>query len=508
MPAARSLAEAYHRLTKYTEANVRSARALDWSSQPKPFKEIVSRRRVPLRGYLPFARDPFTGESITRAPDPPEGGFGLPEISRLLFFANGVTGMVQFEGGGGQPLRAAPSAGALYPTETYVAVRDLPGLDPGVYNYQVHTHELVGLWEGDYLDGIRDACGGPDVFAGCRACVLLTGIFLRSAWRYQERGYRRVLLDTGHVLGNLVAFAPHERAAAVPVAGFRDAALNGLFFLDESVEGVLACAPLLAEVTECVPEPLLASATTRAGRLAAVRIDAEEDLARSATIALHRGSACVEAARPPAAAGAIDPPTRRAVALERGVDLEARVPEAILRRRSARAYADGRITREQLGTCLGFALGRGDAHGAGRPVRFATREAGILQARLVAVGVEGVDPGVYEVEGAGEALAPFALGDFRRELFHLSLEQEIAGRCAAALAFVASSREAIARWGDRAYRYLHLDAGHAGERLQLAASALGLGACGVAGFLDDEAASLLGIEPDDFTLYLVTVGPS
>ena len=40
----------------------------------------------------------------------------------------------------------------------------------------------------------------------------------------------------------------------------------------------------------------------------------------------------------------------------------------------------------------------------GRPVRFATREAALLDARLLAFDIEGLDPGLYAVEGAGEAL--------------------------------------------------------------------------------------------------------
>jgi SagB-type dehydrogenase family enzyme len=66
--------------------------------------------------------------------------------------------------------------------------------------------------------------------------------------------------------------------------------------------------------------------------------------------------------------------------------------------------------------------------------------------------------------------------------------------------------QAIARYGDRAYRYLHLDAGHLGQRLNLAAVAIGLGASGIAGFFDDHVNEVLGIPPAEAVLYLTTIG--
>ncbi|MGQ0613530.1 MAG: SagB family peptide dehydrogenase [Planctomycetaceae bacterium] len=506
MPPARSIAEAYHRLTNYTAENVRRGPTLDWAQQPPPFKEIVSQRRFPLRAHLPFPRDPFTGEPI-EAPPPPLGPPpGLAELSRLLYFANGITGAVRFEGGGGQALRAAPSAGALYPTEIYVAVRDLPELEPGIYAYLAREHELVALWDGDFTPDIRRACGEPAAFADCAVFFLLTGVFWRSAWRYQERGYRRVLLDTGHVLGNLVAYAPAERCCVVPAAAFADSALNGLLFLDVQTEAALLCAALLPEVAASIPEPLLASRPTRAGRLKAVAIASPEDIARSATFALHKGSSCEGCEKRSEGGGAREAIPRKTIPLERDAELDAAIPQAILKRRSARAYNGDPCSLALLGAVLGYALGRGDEFGEGGPVRFATREAGLLDARLLAFRIEGLEPGLYEIEGAGSCLARLAAGALQEQFFEISLGQEIARTCAAAIALCAPGMESVARYGDRAYRYLHIDAGHVGERLQVAAAARNAGACGIGGFLDATSARLLQLPAEDWTLYWLTLG--
>jgi SagB-type dehydrogenase family enzyme len=63
------------------------------------------------------------------------------------------------------------------------------------------------------------------------------------------------------------------------------------------------------------------------------------------------------------------------------------------------------------------------------------------------------------------------------------------------------------RYGQRGYRYLHLDAGHVCQNLYLAAEALGAGACAIAAFDDERMAGLLQVDPaEEFVIYLATVG--
>jgi SagB-type dehydrogenase family enzyme len=493
-----SIAEAYHALTKYTEENVRGGPELDWSRQPAQFKQIVSQHRVSLRPYLPVR---LPGQSAGA----PAGGAHeyLARLSRLLYFGNGLTGLIRYGPGQGQFLRAAPSAGALYPTEAYVAARDLPGLAPGLYNYQVPTHDLVLLWEGDLFGELKAACGDAECYDRAELCMVFTGLFWRSAWRYQERGYRRVLLDTGHVLANLLTYAPEAATTAHPHLGFVDPAVNGLFFFDDAVEGVLACVPVTDGQSPVAHGPLWSSATGDGTPLKAVTLQSEADLAESATVALHRGSSCWESL--PGAR------TKReeATVSERSIPLAAPgafdVPNTILRRRSARSYSGASVPLDALGQALGYSLGRADGT---RVLQLATRDAGFLGCHVVVLAVDGLDPGLYAVEGAGEALLPLAMGSFRDRLYHLSLGQDIAQKCAAIVIYTAPAAESVAAYGDRAYRYLHLEAGMAGQRLQLAAQAHGLGACGIGGFFDDEAATLVDRKADDFVLYLVTIGRS
>jgi SagB-type dehydrogenase family enzyme len=499
VPIDRSTAEAYHRLTKYREDNLRGGPSPDLSRQPEQFKDIVSTRRVSLRSYLP-------SDAAGGSEDPSGESASLPLacLGRLLFYTNGVTGVIRFQDGRSQLLRASPSAGALYPTEIYLALRGLPGVEPGLYNYVARSHELVLLWEGDQMEAIQRACGGDPAFEDAHACVLMTGVHFRSAWRYKERGYRRVLLDTGHVLANLTAYAPHEGCRARPIEGFVDSELNGLFFFDESVEATLLCALLVRGGGEQECAPLWASQPPSPPELSVATIEESADLSGSATLALHRASACTES-RPAGPVVSCEPRiSPGSVPLESPGDLDRALPGAIVQRRSARGFTGQPIEIEQLGRALGYAFGR-PRNGDGS-VRYPTRKDGLLRAHVVVNDVDGIDAGLYLVEGAGAALQPLSKGDLRSRLYHLALNQEIARRCAAVLVFSAPAREAVAAYGDRAYRYLHLEAGAIGEAFQLAAGALGLGACGIGGFLDDTAAELLGIDTEDFVLYLVTLG--
>lgn len=81
------------------------------------------------------------------------------------------------------------------------------------------------------------------------------------------------------------------------------------------------------------------------------------------------------------------------------------------------------------------------------------------------------------------------------------------GRDAAALVFhTADLGAAVSRYGDRAYRYLHMDAGQLGQRLNLAAIQLDLGVSGIGGFFDDQVNEVLGIPDDEAVLYVTTLG--
>ncbi|MHC4407468.1 MAG: SagB/ThcOx family dehydrogenase [Planctomycetota bacterium] len=477
-----SAATEYHALTKYSRENLHAHPGLDWSKAPGQFKEVVGSHRVELRS---FGKKPNADDLRS-------------VLARFLYFANGVTGHLVHPGGE-QLLRAAPSAGALYPTEIYVAVGEETEIEPGLYAYDARDEVLTRLWEEDPRGILGRACGAEELFRRSRACLVATGVFWRSAWRYQERGYRRVLLDTGHVLANLASIAPFDELNALPHLGFVDNEINGAFFFEEDREGTLACIPLLPLIETHVPPPLWRSAAgTGIDAATPGVIQDADDLTGSATAALHRASGC-------AVPDPVDPPCGLVAAdsgaLRIGVeadDVKVEVPRAIARRRSARAYPGLPIPFDDLKRALAFTFPLFVPH--------ETWDAGLLRAHLIVHRIDGLDAGIYELQGDGEALLPIKFGDFGPRCAEACLGQEIASTAAGVLAFTASARDALELYGDRAYRYLHIEAGSLGQRFQLAATDLGHQACGIAGFLDDETTALLDLPSEDWVIYLVTVG--
>lgn len=122
--------------------------------------------------------------------------------------------------------------------------------------------------------------------------------------------------------------------------------------------------------------------------------------------------------------------------------------------------------------------------------------------------VEELSRGLYHYLPAEQALqlrpAP---DDISGRLAAACLGQQIILDCALAFIWVAHSGRTTWRYGQRGYRYLHLDAGHIGQNLYLATEALTGGACTIAAFDDVELNTLLGLDGEQQqVIYLATAG--
>ena len=118
----------------------------------------------------------------------------------------------------------------------------------------------------------------------------------------------------------------------------------------------------------------------------------------------------------------------------------------------------------------------------------------------------GLEEGCYYYAPKAQELRQIRFKNFRRELHFLCLGQELGQNAAAVLFHTADLKSAVAEYGDRVYRYLHMDAGHLGQRLNLAAIRLNLGVSGIGGFFDDQVNEVLGIPSDEAVLYITTFG--
>ena len=178
----------------------------------------------------------------------------------------------------------------------------------------------------------------------------------------------------------------------------------------------------------------------------------------------------------------------------------------ILNRRSTRRYTGADLPLKALLQVLDFTYHPAHYREQGLDAQPDFFDLGLIETFIAVSGIEGLEPGCYYYAPRAQTLRQVRFKQFREALHYLCLGQDL-GRDAAAVVFhTADLTAAVDRYGDRAYRYLHMDAGHLGQRLNLAAIGLGLGVSGIAGFFDDQVNEVLGIPGDEAVLYITTLG--
>ena len=190
------------------------------------------------------------------------------------------------------------------------------------------------------------------------------------------------------------------------------------------------------------------------------------------------------------------------------IDMGPNVWEVFLKRRSIREYSHIALSLQELSTLLWATQGITDP--SFPPWYRTAPSAGALHpidTYLVVNRVEGFTPGIYFLHVQDFSLERKIQGDFSEKIAHASLDQDIAREAAAVFIWVAVIRRSRQKYRQRAYRYIYLDCGHIGQNLYLAATALGLGCCGIAAFFDDEVNDLVEVDGlEETAIYLATVG--
>lgn len=154
------------------------------------------------------------------------GPLTLNEASQLLWAAQGVAGRDGF--------RAAPSGGATYPLETYLAVGDIVGLDPGLYRYDPQTHSLSVVKQGELRPELSIASLEQPCVRDAAIVIILAAIYERTTERYGERGKMYVHMDVGHAAENVLLQATALGLGSVPVGAFRTRTVAQLLGLPEN----------------------------------------------------------------------------------------------------------------------------------------------------------------------------------------------------------------------------------------------------------------------------------
>lgn len=164
---------------------------------------------------------------------------GLPEVSALLFAAQGIT-----HRSGGREFRTAPSAGGLHPFDIYLFAHDVTGLIRGLYRYDIGSHGLAVVREGDFRQPLKEACRDQQRVSEAAAALVMAAVFPRTTQKYGERGYRYVHIEAGCISQSIYLAAESMGLGTVAVGAFYDDKLNALLGLDGVREAALLVQPV------------------------------------------------------------------------------------------------------------------------------------------------------------------------------------------------------------------------------------------------------------------------
>jgi len=129
-------------------------------------------------------------------------------------------------------LRIVPSAGALYPLEIFVQIRDVSQVPAGLYHYNPLKHHLRLLRNGSNTEPLERCFFPGTVPAHASLIVFVTALFGRSTFKYGPRGYRFVLLEAGHVAQNINLTASALKLGSLNLGGFIDRETDAFLHLD------------------------------------------------------------------------------------------------------------------------------------------------------------------------------------------------------------------------------------------------------------------------------------
>ena len=487
-----STAAGYHWATVHVRNRIRP-HSLDFDRYPRPFKTYEALKKIPLlKGDISPGRDLmglFRGERLVES----EQSLGFPALSRVLYRSYGVTreekarGIRFFS-------RTVPSAGGLYPCDIYLMVRDMEGLETGVYYCNMIQEFLDLIHRGGFSHGLDRAFD---------LSFVVTGTFFNSAWKYRERAFRYLLLDSGHLVENLNLALRAEGLSPQVDYDFEDDRISALLALDKDKEVPLACVHI--NIKEDRPKERFKEEPDLSGPCLKAIEDESVEVSYPLLRQIHDlGKARIET-RPydVEAAGVLtfEPEDRRFL-----LDFEALNPpldyeRAVFTRRSKRNFIPARLDQKKAFVLLESAssLYKGQPEDSARALPFLTLGVSFQN-------VEGFQDGFYLFSGEGGSLRLIREGQFHEPLSRVCLDQQWISRAAVNFLFTANLTALETALGPRGYRLLLMDAGRIAQRIYLAATGLSLGCCGVGALYDEEARTLLDLNPDTALFYTVSAG--
>ena len=493
--------ESYHRTTCYDRLKM-EGHSLDWPHQPALYKSYPNRHTINLPDIQGRYESKRWGLHYISSPQNKSPDFELlADILQLAYCHTAVTRHPN----GRFYYRSAASAGALYPMELYIGSYGVEGLKPGIYHYDLMHRQLTVIREDNFRHDVMSAspeqCPPTPV-----ATFFITGIFFRSAWKYRKRAYRYVLLDTGHLLQNLLFALNSERLPHFITYDFNDLHMNRLLEIDDTREVCLACVHLINPVGKSDAFKKAVKIPASNPELARASKTSSNEISYDDITGIH-AAGNFESIPPQRPADVLQSPELKPAAW-REIDKtqktanELTYPEAVWMRRSKRNFVDHPLPYRRFVRLLDLFQAEFQKTPSSNNVYPSSVKIGFL-----ANHIEGLKTGLYGYDLAGHRIGLVETGDFAPAMAHICLEQLWLKNAAVHFLFMSNFIQIDTVWGSRGYRYAMITAGRMGQLIYVGSTALGLGCCGIGAIFDYDAQNLLGLGPDTFLTYLVGVGP-
>ncbi len=154
----------------------------------------------------------------------------LAELSYLLWMTQGVKNINETQT---FTKRLVPSAGARHPFETYLLINRVESIKPGLYRYLALEHKLLPLdAKEDINQMITEAALKQKHVQNSAVTFCWVADVARTYWRYDERSFRYILLDAGHVCQNLYLAAETIHCGVCAIAAYDDDLMNEALGVD------------------------------------------------------------------------------------------------------------------------------------------------------------------------------------------------------------------------------------------------------------------------------------
>jgi SagB-type dehydrogenase family enzyme len=547
----------YHVQTKHHyNRYARSLGFLDWVNQPDPFRRFEGAEliRLPLLTPEEEPVSPLYG-ALYEYGAVPSQSVTLRTLSRFLEFALALSAWKK-AGESEWALRSNPSSGNLHPTEGYLVVPQIEGLDliPGLYHYAPKEHGLE--WRAEFSAEQLACLLAP--FPSGAVLFGLTSVHWREAWKYGERAFRYCNHDVGHAIGT-------ARIAAATL-GWNMVMLDGL---DQNTVALLLGTNRNEDFADAEPEhpDCLALVWPRAAdrqSSLADRLESEDmplclDSALVQEIAGGRWygkanrlsrehgvhwdviGAAAEASWKTQAENltvlvrAGSPPLFDMLHASRVTNDTSMAAGQIIRQRRSAVAFDGRtsVTAGAFFDMLQRVMPCADRGQLDRPVPWdCWPYEPAIHLMLFVHRVEGVAPGLYflvrdrrklpfiqqsmnpdikwvPAPGCPESLPLYWLleGDARQLAVQVSCRQDIAGDSAFSFGMLAEFEGGLRTRGAWWYPRLFWESGLLGQVLYLEAEAAGVRATGIGCFFDDPVHDIIAVKGLSFqSLYHFTIG--